>query len=142
MANAPNSETYSQKNQFSDANPDGQVLGQSATDIIAFYGAVPKPQRINKEIIGGASIITSAFSTDGGTSSTNGFTQTAFTSQFGNWYTSSISSSGASTSYYATGYAVSNASVMSAAATANIGVIGQLVGEVCKTLVGLGIWKA
>lgn len=31
--------------QLSDGNPEGTVLGQSATDLIAFYNAAPVPQR-------------------------------------------------------------------------------------------------
>jgi hypothetical protein len=31
--------------QLSDGNPDGNVLGQSASDPIAFYNATPVPQR-------------------------------------------------------------------------------------------------
>ena len=31
--------------QLSDGNPDGTVLGQSASDLIAFYNAAPVPQR-------------------------------------------------------------------------------------------------
>jgi hypothetical protein len=31
--------------QLSDGNPDGNVLGQSAGDLIAFYNATPVPQR-------------------------------------------------------------------------------------------------
>ena len=141
----PNTETGSLKQQLNWATPDGAVMGKSATDLVAFYGSTPLPQRQLKEIIGqgtgGASIITSAFSTAGGTTTSAGFQNSAFTSLFGNWYTSSSSVSGASTSWYATGYAVSNASVMSAAATANIGVLGNLVGELCRTMVGLGVWN-
>lgn len=33
------------KKQLSDANPDGTVMGQSATDLVAFYGATPVAQR-------------------------------------------------------------------------------------------------
>lgn len=35
----------SQLKQLSTGNPDGTVLGQSATDTIAFYGATPVAQR-------------------------------------------------------------------------------------------------
>ncbi len=31
--------------QISDGNPDGNVLGQSANDLIAFYNATPVTQR-------------------------------------------------------------------------------------------------
>lgn len=31
--------------QISDGNPDGNVLGQSANDLIAFYNATPVAQR-------------------------------------------------------------------------------------------------
>jgi hypothetical protein len=31
--------------QLSDGNPDGTVLGQSASDLISFYNATPVPQR-------------------------------------------------------------------------------------------------
>ena len=31
--------------QLSDGNPDGNVLGQSASDLIAFYNATPMAQR-------------------------------------------------------------------------------------------------
>ncbi len=31
--------------QLSDGNPDGTVLGQSPSDLIAFYNATPVPQR-------------------------------------------------------------------------------------------------
>ena len=31
--------------QLSDGNPDGTVLGQSASDLIAFYNTAPVPQR-------------------------------------------------------------------------------------------------
>jgi hypothetical protein len=31
--------------QLSDGNPDGNVLGQSTSDLIAFYNATPVPQR-------------------------------------------------------------------------------------------------
>ena len=31
--------------QISDGNPDGNVLGQSASDLIAFYNATPVTQR-------------------------------------------------------------------------------------------------
>jgi hypothetical protein len=31
--------------QLSDGNPDGTVLGQNASDLIAFYNAAPVPQR-------------------------------------------------------------------------------------------------
>ena len=31
--------------QLSDGNPDGTVLGQSATDLISFYNAAPVAQR-------------------------------------------------------------------------------------------------
>jgi hypothetical protein len=31
--------------QLSDGNPDGAVLGQSASDLIAFYNATPVSQR-------------------------------------------------------------------------------------------------
>ncbi len=31
--------------QLSDGNPDGAVLGQSATDLISFYNATPVAQR-------------------------------------------------------------------------------------------------
>lgn len=37
----------STKKQLSDANPDGVVMGQSASDLIAFYGATPVSQRTN-----------------------------------------------------------------------------------------------
>jgi hypothetical protein len=30
---------------LSDGNPDGTVLGQSASDLVAFYNATPVPQR-------------------------------------------------------------------------------------------------
>ncbi|MBT3070943.1 hypothetical protein KKP04_08690 [Rhodomicrobium sp. Az07] len=30
---------------LSDGNPDGTVLGQSASDLISFYNATPSPQR-------------------------------------------------------------------------------------------------
>ena len=33
------------KRQLSDGNSDGTVMGQSATDLIAFYGAAPVAQR-------------------------------------------------------------------------------------------------
>lgn len=33
------------KKQLSDLNPDGTVLGQSAADLIAFYGTTPVSQR-------------------------------------------------------------------------------------------------
>src|ERR1017187_3827495 len=119
----PNTETGVLKRQLTDANPDGSVIGQSATDLVAFYGKVPLAQRICVETIGYASIITSAFSTAGGTTVASGLT--AYTSQFGNWATSSQSVNGASTSWYATGYAVSNASVGSGgAATANLSAMG------------------
>jgi hypothetical protein len=32
-------------NQLSDKNPDGTKLGQSASDLIAFYGTTPVSQR-------------------------------------------------------------------------------------------------
>jgi hypothetical protein len=138
MANTPNSEVYPQKNQISDNNPDGLVIGQSATDLVAFYGKVPQAQRVNVEVIQAASIITSAFSTAGGTTAQSALT--AFTSQFGNWATTSQSVNGASTSWYATAYAVSNASVISSNASF-LAIQANILGEVCKTLVGLGIWK-
>lgn len=31
--------------QLSDSNPEGNVLGQSASDLIAFYGTTPVSQR-------------------------------------------------------------------------------------------------
>jgi hypothetical protein len=31
--------------QLSDRNPDGTALGQSATDLVSFYGATPIAQR-------------------------------------------------------------------------------------------------
>ena len=31
--------------QLSDGNPDGTVLGQSVSDLIAFYNGTPVPQR-------------------------------------------------------------------------------------------------
>lgn len=37
----------STKKQLSDANPDGVVMGQSASDLIAFYGQTPVSQRTN-----------------------------------------------------------------------------------------------
>lgn len=39
--------TFSQSNerQLSDGNPDGTTLGQSITDLIAFYGVTPIAQR-------------------------------------------------------------------------------------------------
>ena len=140
MANAPNSEVYTQKQQYSDANPDGQVMGQSATDLIAFYGKVPLQQRACVEIIGtaGANVITSAFSTAGGTTVASALT--AYTSQFGNWATTSQSVSGASTSWYATGYAVNN-SLLTASATSANSLMFNVLADVCRTLVGLGIWK-
>lgn len=33
------------KKQLSDLNPDGTVLGQSASDLVSFYGATPVSQR-------------------------------------------------------------------------------------------------
>jgi hypothetical protein len=33
------------KKQLSDGNPDGTVLGQSASDLVGFYGASPVSQR-------------------------------------------------------------------------------------------------
>lgn len=33
------------KKQLSDLNPDGTVLGQSAADLISFYGTTPVSQR-------------------------------------------------------------------------------------------------
>jgi hypothetical protein len=45
MPTAPNTEYYSQMNQISDANADGQMLGQSATDRVAFYGKIPQAQK-------------------------------------------------------------------------------------------------
>lgn len=33
--------------QLSDANPDGVSMGQSATDLVSFYGATPVSQRTN-----------------------------------------------------------------------------------------------
>ena len=141
MATAPNAEVSSQLDQRTDANPDGTVFGQSGTDKIAFYGRIPQAQRILTEIIGtgGANVVTSAFSTAGGTTVQSALT--AFTSQFGNWATTSQSVNGASTSWYATDYAVNN-SLLTASATSANSLMFNVLAEVCRTMVALGIWKS
>lgn len=141
MANAPNSEITSQVHQQSNANPDGQVLGQSTSDRIAFYGRIPQVQRVNEQIIGtgGINVITSAFSTAGGTTASTALT--AYTSQFGNWATTSQSVNGASTSWYATGYAVNNSLITASATSAN-SLMFNVLAEVCRTMVALGFWKS
>ena len=141
MANAPNSETNTQADQRTDANPDGTTFGQSGTDKIAFYGRVPQVQRINTEVIGtgGANVVTSTWSTAGGTTVASALT--AYTSQFGNWATTSTSVSGASTSWYATGYLVNNSLITASATSAN-SLMFNVLNEVCRTMAALGIWKS
>jgi len=141
MANAPNSEVTSQIVQETNANPDGCVMGQSAADRIAFYGRIPQVQRVNDQIIGtaGANVVTSAFSTAGGTTASSALT--AYTSQFGNWATTSQSVNGASTSWYATGYQVNN-SLLTASATSANSLMFNVLTEVCRTMVALGFWKS
>ena len=48
------------KRQLSDGNADGTVLGQSATDLIAFYGGSPVAQRAANNL---AAITTTAATT-------------------------------------------------------------------------------
>lgn len=46
--------------QLSDGNPDGTVLGQSATDKVGFFGATPVVQQSNL-----AAVVTTAISSTG-----------------------------------------------------------------------------
>lgn len=43
---APNSESGSLKKYVQDGNPDGVVVGQSTTDLVAFHGSTPVAQRV------------------------------------------------------------------------------------------------
>lgn len=45
--------------QLSDMNPDGTALGQSATDLIGFYGKAPVAQRANSVQASSAISVTS-----------------------------------------------------------------------------------
>lgn len=141
MPTAPNTETYTQKRQLSNGNADGQVIGQSGSDKIAFYGMVPLAQRQCTEIVGtgGANVVTSTYSTAGGTTAYSALT--AFSSQIGNWATTSASVSGASSSWYATGYNVNNSLITASATSAN-SLMFNVLGELCKTMVALGFWKS
>ena len=46
------------KKQLSDGGPDGTVLGQSATDLIAFFGGTPAAQTSITALATGATIST------------------------------------------------------------------------------------
>lgn len=49
--------------QHSDARPDGQSIGQSASDLIGFYGETPVAQRSNIADVATSTITTAATST-------------------------------------------------------------------------------
>ena len=122
----PNTETYSQKLQISDANPEGQVLGQSATDKIGLYGAVPLAQR-SFALQSYAGIVTS----------TSSFTAASdIAPVFGNWTTLSSASGVSSTfvGYTATGAATATSTAYNSSAN-------SLLIEIAKTLVAMGAWK-
>jgi hypothetical protein len=44
--------------QLSDGNPDGTVLGQSASDLVAFHGATPVDQAASISLATNATIAT------------------------------------------------------------------------------------
>lgn len=53
----------SNEKQLSDGNPDGVVLGQDSSDLIAFYGAAPiaQPAAVTSVTTTGASSTTNAY---------------------------------------------------------------------------------
>jgi hypothetical protein len=117
MANAPNSEVFSQVTQLTDANPDGAILGQSAADKIAFYGKVPYAQKV--PTVGLNSSYVGALSTGSGTASSFGAQISA--------------TSGTATTFLLTSVVTGTMSVGSN--------LANVVAEVVNTLVGLGVWK-
>lgn len=155
MPTAPNTETYTQKAQLSDANPDGITYGQSATDKIAFYGAVPNIQRA-PVFTGGFSTASSSWSGTASTSAGSVPPTAALTSSvlssvgtlYGNWTTGSSAfnasvngaSATASATISATGYTVGTA--VTASGSSFNATQAQILSEVVQTLMGLGVWKA
>lgn len=110
---APNSEVSTQLDNRTDANPDGTVFGQSASDKINFYGRIPTAQRV----VSNVSLLTATTATSTGVL----------------WGAYSTSVSGTASTYYQSSYATS----ASLATTAQ----ALLITEIANTLVGLGLWK-
>lgn len=120
--NTPNTEVYSQVDQRTDANPDGTILGQSATDRIAFYGKVPVTQKVPGTALGGLnSSYINALSTGTATSYAWGYQVSTVVDGATTWSFASVTSN-----------ATMNAST-------NLGIV---LTDVVNTLIGLGIWKA
>ena len=119
----PNTETTTQKVNLDAANPDGTQLGQSATDRVGAYGAVPLAQRAHTEVIATlAGVVTTTAS---------GTVASAYTSALGNWTTLSSQSGASST---VVGYTATNTASASASVTG-------LLAEIAITLVALGFWR-
>ena len=137
----PNTETSSLKTTLNNGNPDGTVVGQSATDKLGFYGAVPLPQRQTLAALA-AGFTTTAYTTTANTSATGTAMATALaTAVLGNWTTLASSSLGTSTySVTVNGYTCTNTSLTASNASFNADQAAVLA-EVCLTLIGLGIWK-
>jgi hypothetical protein len=150
MATAPNTETYSQKNQISDANPDGTVIGQSTTDQIAFYGKVPLAQRVPvAALVAGYTTTGYATSVTANTSvplaSALGSVIGSATALLGNWTTLGSSATTVGTSTYTVsatvnGYTCTNSLITASGSSFN-SVQANVLNEVCLTLMGLGLWK-
>jgi hypothetical protein len=70
--------------QLSDANPDGTVFGQSATDKIGFHGATPVTQRSDAAQVAIGAALTHAVGTADGTVDDVGgaFNQTTLNNNF------------------------------------------------------------
>lgn len=49
-------------NQLSDKGPDGTKLGQSAADLIAFYGTTPVSQRASSDLASSVATVASSAS--------------------------------------------------------------------------------
>ena len=138
----PNTETGSLKQQVNNASPDGAILGKSATDQIAFYGTVPLPQRTPIAAVV-AGFTTTAFTTTANTSATGTAIATNLaTAVLGNWTTLASQSVGTST-YSVTVNGWTNTGTALTASNASFNSVqANVLDEVCRTLIGLGIWKA